>query len=73
MKLLLFLTNDLICVFGAIKVSQSEFILNSFALSFNCSGLPIGEVGINLRPLFNKNISAKLNCLLDKFLIFIVF
>ena len=74
MKLLLFLTNDLSVSSVPSKYSTSlSFLLNSFTSSFSCSGLPIGGVGVNSRPLFYKDISAELNCMLDKFFIVISF
>ena len=74
MKLILFSTNDLSFSSVLSKYSTSfSFLLKSLTSSFNCSVFPIGGVGVNMRPLFNKDISAEPNVLLDELIIFVSF
>ena len=54
-KSLLFLTREISVSSVPSKYSASlSFLLNSFISSFNCSGLPMGGVGVNFKPLFSK-------------------
>ena len=73
-KSLLFLTREISVSSVPSKYSASlSFLLNSFKSSFNCSGLRMGGVGVNFKPLFSKVFSVVLNFLLDKLIILMAF
>ena len=56
------------------KYSASlSFLLNSFKSSFDCSVLPMGGVGVNLKPLFSKVFFCCTHILLGKMIILMSF